>query len=71
LTKFLTHDTIDSIQEREEKMKTVAQLIEELKEMPMNAPVYVTYSMCDDDGEEYTMEEEPKPYLSIFGKVWL
>jgi len=53
-------------------MKTVAQLIEELQEMPMNAPVYVTYTMCDDDGEEWTIEDEPpKPYLSIFGKVLL
>ena len=52
-------------------MKTVAQLIEELMKMPMDAPVYVAYSMCDDDGEEYTIEEEPKPYLSVFGKVWL
>ena len=52
-------------------MKTVAQLIEKLQEMPMDAPVYVSYSVCDDDGEEYTIEEEPKPYLSIFGKVWL
>ena len=52
-------------------MKTVAQLIEELMKMPMDAPVYVAYSMCDDDGEEYTIEEEPNPYFSIFGKVWL
>ena len=35
-------------------MKTVAQLIEKLKEMPMDAPVFITYTMCDEDGEEYT-----------------
>jgi len=71
LTNGLRYDTIDSSKRGGSKMKTVAQLIEELMEMPMNAPVYVTYSVCDDDGEEYTIEEEPKPYLSIFGKVWL
>lgn len=52
-------------------MKTVAQLIEELKELPQNAPVYIAYAMTDEDGEEWTMEEDPKPYLSVFGKVWL
>ena len=52
-------------------MKTVAQLIKELEEMPMDAPVFVAYSMADEDGEEWTVEEEPNPYLSIFGKVWL
>lgn len=52
-------------------MKTVAQLIEKLKEMPMDAPVFITYIMCDEDGEEYTIEEEPNPYIGAFGKVWL
>ena len=53
------------------KMKTVAQLIEKLKEMPMDAPVFITYTICDEDGEEYTIEEEPNPYIGVFGKVWL
>ena len=51
-------------------MKTVAQLIEKLKEMPMDAPVFITYTMCDEDGEEYTREEEPDPYIGVVGRVW-
>ena len=56
---------------RGEWKMTVVQLIEKLKKMPMDAPVFITYTVCDDDGEEHTIEEEPKPYLSIFKKVWL
>ena len=38
---------------------TVEDLIIKLLEFPLSAEVVKTYSISDEDGEEWTMEDEP------------
>lgn len=61
---------MNSQRTEERKKMTVEDLIIKLLEFPMNAEVVKTYSVSDDDGEEWTMEDEPVPYL-FQGKVEL
>lgn len=51
---------------------TVQELITILLEMPMDAEVLKSYSVGDEDGEEWTVEDSPCVYLtSDEKKVWL
>ena len=49
---------------------TVQELITTLLEMPMDSEIVKSYSIEDDDGEEWTIEEEPH-ISQMDGKVWL
>lgn len=49
---------------------TVRELITALLEMPMDTEVIKSYSVEDEDGEEWTMEEEPC-ISQMDNKVWL
>lgn len=49
---------------------TVEDLIIKLLKFPLDAEVVKTYSVSDDDGEEWTIEDEPVVYF-FQGKVEL
>lgn len=49
---------------------TVEDLIIKLLEFPLDAKVIKTYSVPDDEGEEWTVEDEPFPFF-FQGKVEL
>lgn len=49
---------------------TVKELIEKLLNYPLDSEVKISYTVTDDDGEEYTLEEEPS--ISMWrNKVYL
>lgn len=50
---------------------TVQELISALLEMPMGAEVVKSYSVEDEDGEEWTVEDDPRVYQASDKKVWL
>lgn len=54
-----------------ERGMTVQELITALLEMPMDAEVVKSYSMEDEDGEEWTVEDSPCVYQASDKKVWL
>lgn len=50
---------------------TVQELITALLEMPMDAEVVKSYSVEDEDGEEWTIEDSLCVYQASDKKVWL
>ena len=50
---------------------TIKELITALLEMPMNAEIVKSYSVEDDDGDEYTIEDSPCIYQVSDKKVWI
>lgn len=50
---------------------TVKELITALLEMPIDAEIVKSYSIENDEGEEWTEEDDPFVYQVDDKKIWL